>query len=132
MIFVEPHRCWQDRMIEQRRRAEEEALRRRIGRLHPIQDNLMFIVREHGEPIRDVALAKAFAKIPGYQNRRERDDWMKKAWAHMTALIRMGRLQWASKRKHVEIAPPEKNAAYLAKMQDMLANLPKPRIWFGG
>jgi hypothetical protein len=132
MIFVEPHRCWQDRMIEQRLRAEEEAQRRNVGRLHPIQAELMHIVANHDGPIRDMALAHEFAKIPGYRNRQERDDWLKKAWMHITALIRMGRLQWSSKRKHVEIAPPEKHAAYQARTENVLANLPKPRIWFGG
>jgi hypothetical protein len=132
MIFVEPHRCWQDRMLEQRLRAEEESRRRNIGRLHPIQAELMHIVANNDGPIRDMRLAHEFAKIPGYHNRQERDDWLKKAWMHMTALIRMGRLQWSSKRKHVEIAPPEKHAAYQARMENMLSSLPKPRIWFGG
>jgi hypothetical protein len=128
MIFVEPYSCWRDRMIQERLRAEEEVRRRNAGRLHPIQENLMYIVREHGEPIRDVDLAKQFAKIPGYRNRQERDGWMVKAWAHMTALIRMGKLQWASKRKHVEIAPLEKHQAWLSKIDQMAASLPKPRL----
>ncbi len=110
-------------MIEQRLRAEEEARRRNIGRLHPIQAELMHIVQGHDEPeIRDMALAKAFAKIPGYRNRQERDDWMKKAWQHMTALIRMGKLEWAKKRKHVQIAPPERHQAFLAKMVQRIAS----------
>lgn len=128
MIFIEPVRCWQDRMVEQRLRAEDEARKRNIGRLHPIQDNLMFIVREHDEPIRDTSLAHAFAKIAGYHNRQERDDWIKKAWQHLTALIRIGKLQWSSKRKHVEIAPPEKHQAYLARIETMIASHPKPRV----
>lgn len=128
VIFVEPYRCWEDRVAEQRRRAEEEARKRNVGRLHPIQDTLMYIVREHGEPIRDMSLAHAFAKIARYQNRKERDDWLKKAWAHTTMLIRMGLLQWSAKRKHVEIAPPEKHQAWLAKGDQMIASLPKPRL----
>lgn len=128
MIFVEPYRCWQDRMIEERLRAEEEARRRNIGRLHPIQAELMHIVAEHDEPIRDTALAHAFARIPGYRNREERDDWIKRAWGHMTALIRRGKLQWSSKRKHVELAPPEKHRAYLAGLAQRAETLPKPRI----
>lgn len=132
MILVEPNRCWEDRTIEQRLRAEEEARKRNSGRLHPIQAALLHIVTNHDGPIRDMTLAHEFARIPGYRNRQERDDWLKKAWMHMTALIRTGRLQWSSKRKHVEVAPPEKHAAYLARMENMLASLPKPRIWFGG
>lgn len=115
-------------MIEQRLRAEEEARRRNVGRLHPIQAELMHIVAEHDEPIRDTALAHTFAKVPGYRNREERDGWIKTAWQHMTALIRMGKLQWSSKRKHVEIAPPEKYQAWLAKTEQMVAGLPKPRL----
>jgi hypothetical protein len=116
-------------MVDQRLRAEEEAQRRNAGRLHPIQADLLYIVQEHDEPeIRDVVLAKAFAKIAGYDNRQERDDWMKKAWQHMTALIRMGKLEWAKRRKHVQLAPPEKHQAFLAKMAQRLASLPKPRI----
>ena len=88
----------------------------------------MFLAREHGEPIRDMTLAHAFAKIARYQNRQERDDWIKKAWAHTTALIRIGKLQWSAKRKHVEIAPPEKHQAWLAKNQRMIAGHTKPRI----
>ncbi len=79
-ILVEPYRCWESRMTEQRLRAEEQAGRRNIGRLHPIQEDLMHLVREHDEPIRDTALAHAFAKIPGYRNRQERDGWIKTAW----------------------------------------------------
>ena len=62
----------------------------------------MYLVREHQEPIRDTTLAHAFAKIPGYHNREERDGWIKRAWQHMTALIRMGKLQWSAKRKHLD------------------------------
>jgi hypothetical protein len=79
-IIVEPYGCWQNRMIEQRLRAEEEARRRYIGLLHPIQAELMHIVAEHDEPIRDTTLAHAFAKIPGYRNRQQRDCWIKTAW----------------------------------------------------
>jgi hypothetical protein len=51
----------------------------------------------------------------------------------MTALIRMGKLQWSAKRKHVEIAPPEKHQARLARIEQTLASLAKPVIsknWF--
>jgi hypothetical protein len=129
MIFVEPHSCWRDRQVEQRRLAEVETMRRNLARIHPIQDELLCIVREHGKPIRDVDLAKQFAKIPGYRNRAERDDWMKKAWQHMTALIRNGLLQWSAQRKHVEPAPPDKHRTWLlSKFEEMNAGLPKPRI----
>jgi hypothetical protein len=115
--------------MEQRLLAEEEARRRIIGILHPIETELMNIVENHEDgPIRDVALGRAFARIPGYRNRQERDDWVKKAWRHMTALIRMGKLQWSSKRKHVEVAPPEKHQAWLAKIQKMFSTYPKPRL----
>jgi hypothetical protein len=120
-------------MIEQRLRAEEEARRRYIGLLHPIQAELMHIVAEHDEPIRDTTLAHAFAKIPGYRNRQQRDGWIKTAWQHITALIRMGKLQWSAKRKHVELAPPEKHQAWLARIEQTLASLAKPVIsknWF--
>jgi hypothetical protein len=128
MIFIEPVRCYQDRMVEQRRLAEEEARKRNAGRLHPIQDTLLYLVREHGEPIRDMTLAHAFAKIARYQNRQERDNWLRQAWAHTTALIRMGKLQRSAKRKHVELAPPEKHQAWLAKGDQMIASLPRPRV----
>jgi hypothetical protein len=128
MILVEPYRCWEDRMIQERLRAEQEARLRNIGRLHPIQDNLMYILREHGEPMRDTALGHAFAKIAGYWNRKERDNWIKIAWQHMTALLRIGKIQWAAKRKHVEIAPPEKHQTWVAKVEQMIASLPKPRL----
>jgi hypothetical protein len=132
-IIVEPYGCWQNRMIEQRLRAEAEGRKRNIGRLHPIEEDLMYLVREHQEPIRDTTLAHAFAKIPGYRNREERDGWIKTAWQHMTALIRMGKLQWSAKRKHVELAPPEKHQAWLARIEQTLASLAKPVIsknWF--
>lgn len=119
-------------MIEQRLCAEEEARRRNIGRLHPIQAELMHIVQEHDGPIRDTALAHAFAKVPGYRSREERDGLIKTAWQHMTALIRIGKLQWSSKRKHVEIAPPEKHQSWLAKIEQKVASLPKPRIGRNG
>lgn len=129
MIFIEPVRCWQDRVIEQRLHAEEDARRRNIGRLHPIQDNLMFIVKEHDEPeIRNTTLAHAFAKIAGYHSRQERDDWIKKAWQHLTALIRIGKLEWGTKRNHVRLAPPEKHQAYLTKIERMITALPRPNI----
>jgi len=118
-------------MIEQRFRAEEEARRRNIGRLHPIQADLMYIVQEHDEPeIRNTTLAHAFAKIPGYSNRRERDDWIKRAWQNLTALIHIGKLEWGTKRNHVRLAPPEKHEAYLAKVEQTLATLPKPNVTF--
>lgn len=131
-ILVEPYGCWKSRMIEQRIRAEEETRRRNIGQLHPIQAELMHIVQEHDGPIRDTALAHAFAKIPGYRNREERDGWIKTVWQHMTALIRTGKLQWSAKRKHVEIAPPEKHQAYLARIDQTITSLPKPRLGKNG
>ena len=112
MILVEPDSCWRDRLAQQRLRAQEETRRRNSGRLHPIQADLLYLVQNHEGPIRDTALAHAFARIPGYRDRPERDTWIKKAWAHMTALIRMGKLQWSSKRKHVEIAPPERHQGW--------------------
>lgn len=129
MIFIEPVKCWETRMVEQRLRAEEEARKRNIGRLHPIADNLMFIVKEHDKPeIRNTALAHAFAKIARYRNRQERDEWIKKAWQHLTMLIRIGKLEWGTKRNHVRLAPPEKHQAYLARIEQMIANLPHPNI----
>jgi hypothetical protein len=106
MIFVEPYSCWSARMMEQRLRAQEEARRRNLGILHPIQPELLNLVANQDEPIRDTTLAREFAKIPGYRNRKERDDWIKKAWAHLTALIRMGKLQWSSQRKLLRPAVP--------------------------
>lgn len=129
MIFIEPVKCWENRMIEQRLRAEEEARKRSIGRLHPIADTLMFIVKEQDEPeIRNTTLAHAFAKIARYRNRQERDEWIKKAWQHLTMLIRIGKLEWGTKRNHVRLAPPEKHQAYLVGIEQMIANLPRPNI----
>jgi hypothetical protein len=50
----------------------------------------------------------------------------------MTALIHMGKLQWSAKRKYVEIAPPEKHPAWLARIDQKVSGLPKPltRTWF--
>lgn len=129
MIFIEPQKCYENRMLEQKLRAEDEARRRNVGRLTRMQDDVMFIVREHNEPeIRNTTLGRIFAKIPGYKNRQERDNWIKVAWQHMTALIKMGLLEWAKKRNHVRLAPPEKHQAYLAGIEERARNLPKPRL----
>jgi hypothetical protein len=116
-------------MVEQRRRAEEEARKRASNVLHPIQATLLDLVKEHDEPeIRNTKLAHAFAKIAGYHSRKERDAWIKKAWQHLTALIRRGKLEWATKRNHVQLAPPEKQQAFEAKVQKMIDDLPEPNI----
>ncbi len=129
MIFVEPNKCWEDRIVEQHLRAQEEARRRNLARLRPIAAELLHIVENHNEAeIRNTTLAHAFAKIPGYRNRKERDGWIKKAWQHLQSLIIIGKLEWANKRNHVRLAPPEKHKAYLAKLEQRLVNLPKPRV----
>ena len=119
-------------MLEQRRREMEEAYKRNIEQLHPIQAELMHIVQEHDEPVRNTTLAHAFARIAGYRNREERDGWIKKAWRHLAALLRKGKLQWSAKRKHVEVAPQEKHEAWLARNEQKIASLPKPRIGRNG
>ena len=90
---------------------------------------LMDLVKEHDQPqIRNPTLAPAFAKIAGSHHRTERDNWIKKAWQHLTALLRIGKLDWGDKRNHVRLAPPEKHEAYLAKIERMIASLPKPNL----
>ena len=123
MIFIEPQQVWQQRTIEKQLRVEAEARKRASRLLHPIQSLLMHLVTEHDEPeIRNTKLAHAFATIAGSHHRTERDDWIKKAWQHLTALIRIGKLEWGDKRNHVRLAPPEKHEAYLAKIERMIAS----------
>ncbi len=114
MIFVEPQRSYESRMIQERLHQDEEARKRRMGRLHPIQDDLLYFVREHnGEEVRNTTLAHRYARMRGYSNRRERDELIKEAWRHLTPLIRTGILEWGNHRNHVRLAPPEKHQAYL-------------------
>jgi hypothetical protein len=122
VIFVEPHACWEDRTIEQRRHAEAEAQKRCLRRLHPIEADLMYLVNTHNEPeINKMTLAHAFAKIPACRNRQERDNWILRALHFIQNLIRIGKLEWGNRRNHVRPAPPEKHEAYLARMEGNLA-----------
>ncbi len=119
-------------MIEERLRQDEEARKRRMGRLHPIQDDLLYFVKEHGdEEVRNTTLAHRYARMRGYRNRHERDELIKEAWRHLTTLLRKGYLEWGNRRNHVRLAPPEKRQAFLAKIERNLASLPKPHLTFG-
>ncbi len=130
MIFVESQRCWEIRMVEERLRQDEAARKRRMGQLPRIEDDLLFFVKEHHEEVRNTSLAHRYARMRGYRNRRERDELIKEAFRHLTPLIRMGYLEWG-RRNHVRLAPPEKHQAYLAHIDQMIAQHPKPNLTFG-
>jgi hypothetical protein len=132
MIVLETQPCWETPILEERLRQDEEARRKRLGRLHPIQDALLYFVKEHdGEEVRNATLGHRYARMRGYRNRHGRDELIKEAWRHLTPLLRIGYLEWGNRRNHVRLAPPEKHQQFLARIEQNIASFPKPRLPFG-
>jgi hypothetical protein len=129
MIFVETQQCHEVRKLEEQYRLNQEILKHRATRLHPIADEIMLIVANHSEPeIRNTTIINLFSKRMGAHGRKERHEWRMKALCHLSSLIKTGMLEWGDKRNHVRLAPPEKHQEFLAKIDHMIASLPPPRL----
>jgi len=67
MIFVEPQKNGEGRRVEQQLRQDEEARKRRAARVHPIQEEVLYIVSNHDErEIRKTTVAKCAGKANGF------------------------------------------------------------------
>jgi len=130
MIIIEDAQSYELRQQEARLRGSKESTNRPAIREHPLDLLILEVLTENfwDLPLRTIIIPNMAVKRLNPANRAEREDMKKSILHRLSGLLRNGRLERVGRLYTTLPRTDEKHQAYLSRIDEMVRNLPEPRL----